>query len=380
MVVLIIGGKLQGTEAVYLAKKAGYKTWLVDRNVMAPASKLCDKYFCVDAMERRTMLQLFRNADIVIPAMENKAVLEALGRYSAETGTPLVFDEQAYALSSSKLKSDRFFMKNNIPAPRPYPDCAYPVIVKPSGRSGSEGVVKLYSKEELEARPVYLSGDYVIQEYLEGRSFSLEVVGRGADYNVLQITEIIVDSLYDCKQVVAPAMISAETEEAFRRIAVDLAEALKINGIFDIEVIQDRGQLKVLEIDARLPSQTPISVYHSTGVNMVKLMIDAALGQVKPAEVEARQVCLLQQVAVAPGRIEILGEKIMADAGPLSLIEGFFGADQALTGYSSEKERWTATLIITGKTEPRARARLARVIENIRENTRESGLRQEAIG
>ncbi|WP_133968743.1 3-methylornithine--L-lysine ligase PylC [Eubacterium limosum] len=380
MVVLIIGGKLQGTEAVYLARKAGYKTWLVDKNVMAPASKLCDKFFNVDALERQTMLQLYRNADLVIPAMENKEVLDALGRYSAETGTPLVFDAQAYELSSSKQRSDRFFLENDIPAPRPYPDCAYPIIVKPSRRSGSEGVAKLYSKEELEANPDYLNGDYVIQEYLEGRSFSIEVVGCGTSYNILQVTEILVDSCYDCKQVVAPAMITEETEASFYQIAVNLAETLKINGIFDIEVILDNGRLKVLEIDARLPSQTPVSVYHSTGINMVELMADAAFGQVRSVSVRAQQVCLLQQVAVTPGSVELLGEKIMAGVGPLGMIKGFFGADEALTNYSTEKERWAATLIITEKTEPRARARLAEVIENIRKNSREGRLQQEAIG
>ena len=379
MVVLIIGGKLQGTEAVYLSRQAGYKTWLVDKNSMAPASRLCDQFFCVDALEQRTMLQLYRNADMVIPALENKEALRALEGYSSATGTPLVFDAQAYELSSSKQKSDRFFMENSIPAPRPYPGCPYPVIVKPSGRSGSEGVAKLYSEKELEAEPRYRSGDYVIQEYLEGRSFSVEVVGQGERYNVLQVTEIIVDSRYDCKQVVAPATITEETEASFYQIAINLAEALKINGIFDIEVIQDKGQLKVLEIDARLPSQTPISVYHSTGVNMVELMAEAALGQVKPVSVRARRVCLLQQVAVTPEGVEILGERIMAEAGPLSVLKGFFGADEAMTDYSAGKKRWAATLIITEKTEVCARARLARVIENIRKNIPEREL-QEAIG
>lgn len=379
MRVLIIGGKLQGTEAVYLAKKAGYKTWLVDKNVMAPAVKLCDKYFCINALDRRSLLQLFRNVDLVIPALENQAVLEALEGYSRETGTLLIFDRQVYELSASKKKSDRFFMENQIPAPRPYPDCGFPVIAKPSGRSGSEGVTLFNSKEALEARPDCLAGDYVIQEYLEGRSFSIEVVGWGARYNVLQITEIIVDGGYDCKQVVAPADISEEAEQAFREIALRLAEKLQIKGIFDIEVIQDKGGLKVLEIDARLPSQTPISVYHSTGVNMLKLMAEAATGSVKKVEARAERVCLLQQVAVSPNRVEILGEHIMAAAGPLKRIPGFFGADEGLTNYCEGSRQWTATLILTGKTEARARARLARVIDCIRESSRMDGVRQEAI-
>ena len=38
MKVAIVGGKLQGTEAVYLAKLAGFESILIDRNPEVPAS------------------------------------------------------------------------------------------------------------------------------------------------------------------------------------------------------------------------------------------------------------------------------------------------------------------------------------------------------
>ena len=379
MKILIVGGKLQGVEAAYLARKAGWSSILVDKNDQAPAAKLCDKFLCTDATNEELMIQLFRKVDLVIPAMENRAVLEKLLAYKETTGTPLVYDPKAYEIASSKIKSDRIFRTKKIPAPRHYPSCHYPVIVKPSNRSGSEGVVKINSRKALEEKAEYLNGAYVIQEYLDGRSYSVEVVGNGWEYNILQVTEIIIDDDYDCKRVVAPAAISRNLENELCIIAKQIAEILRIKGIFDIEVILHKGQFKVLEIDARLPSQTPIAVYHSTGINMLELMAEAEMKVVKKVEVISQRVCLYQQIAVNAQGCTILGEKIMGTGGPLELIEGFFGADEAITNYDQDKKVWVATIIVTALTEKNAYLKFERVLTNITTQIVANNLLTEAL-
>ena len=59
-------------------------------------------------------------------------------------------------------------------------------------------------------------------------------------------------------------------KDELRDISVKIAELIELKGIMDVEVIDDEGILKVLEIDARIPSQTPTVVYHSTGVNLLE--------------------------------------------------------------------------------------------------------------
>ena len=44
----IVGGKLQGTEAVYLAALAGIESILIDKNPEVPASGFCDEFVCGD--------------------------------------------------------------------------------------------------------------------------------------------------------------------------------------------------------------------------------------------------------------------------------------------------------------------------------------------
>ncbi len=40
MLIGIVGGRLQGMEAVYLAKKAGFETLVIDRKEDAPATSI----------------------------------------------------------------------------------------------------------------------------------------------------------------------------------------------------------------------------------------------------------------------------------------------------------------------------------------------------
>ena len=48
MRLLVVGGRLQGTEALYLAAKAGYETILVDRSSAPPAAGLADRHVVAD--------------------------------------------------------------------------------------------------------------------------------------------------------------------------------------------------------------------------------------------------------------------------------------------------------------------------------------------
>ncbi|MCR4892184.1 MAG: 3-methylornithine--L-lysine ligase PylC [Lachnospiraceae bacterium] len=334
--ILVLGAKLQGTEIIYLAKEAGYYVTVIDRNPLAPGADLADEYICEDILNEEAVKAYFRTADAVIPAIEDLEVLERAVQYGSLTGTKVLFDLEAYRISSSKNRSNQLFSELRIPMPRYYPDCAYPVIVKPDGLSGSAGVVRFNKKEQLQA---YLrekgSENAVIQEYLQGPSYSLEVIGDGERFYFPQITEVVVDDNYDCKRIIAPARISGDIRRQMLDIGQTLANRLKIKGIFDIEVIEDKGVLKILEIDARFPSQTPISVYRSTGLNMVKIMVELLLDGRFPEQVvrSGEKACIYQQIQVSGADIEVLGEHIISGCSHLKRVRGFLGADEVLTDY-----------------------------------------------
>jgi len=358
MRVAIIGGKLQGLEAVYLAKKAGWQTLLIDKEPEVPAAGLCDRFLCLDLLnaadQKQLQTALDRDIDLIIPALENRKVLENLTTISALTGVPLAFDPAAYDLSSSKRKSDHFFAELNLPQPLPWPQGTFPYLAKPSAASGSEGVKLLESEAELkrfQTETTASPDQWVIQEFIEGPSYSIEVIGDGKRFIPLQVTDLYMDEQYDCRRVVAPSILTTDQQQDFAALAATLASSIGLLGVMDVEVILHNQRLKLLEIDARLPSQTPTAVYHSSGVNLLELIAAVFTGGLlqapSPAPPAHNQAALFEHLVVTPDGLQTAGEHVIASAGPLTHLCGFFGADEALTNYQPGLKSWVATLIIT---------------------------------
>lgn len=374
MRVVIIGGKLQGVEAVYLAQKAGWEVFLVDKNPKAPATGMCSNFYEINITkdEKGSLAEVIHGKDLVLPALEDIDAVKIIKSTAESQKIPVAFDVEANIISSSKLKSDKLFADNNIPAPRYWPDCNVPVIAKPSDLSGSHGVRKFTDEVILKEfiKDIQSKGEkWVIQEYLEGPSYSLEVMGYRGNYITLQITEIQVDAGYDCKRVLAPVIMEGELQSMLHEVSAKLARILNLTGIMDVEVIINNGQLKVLEIDARLPSQTPITVYKSTGINMLAHLADIYVYDRLPVvknPLETKHV-IFEHISVTPRKMETLGEHIMAEAGPLQLIENFFGADEAITNYYPDREAWVAALIISAASKKDVWDKRSVILRNIME-------------
>jgi pyrrolysine biosynthesis protein PylC len=380
VVVAVAGGALQGVEITYLARKAGFETVLLDRRRDAPATGLCHRFVAVDLTDRDALTGALESVDLVLPATENAAALQTLAEWCEENEVPLAFHPGAYAVSSSKSASDSLFRELGIPAPAPWPDCSFPVVAKPDGESGSKGVEVFPDRHALKARfGIIPPPGHVLQAYLSGPMYSIEVMGRPGRYTGLQITRLEMDSAFDCKRVLAPASLPAHLVGSLEGAAVTLAEAVGLSGIMDLEAVLHEGRLEALEIDARFPSQTPSAVYHSTGFNMVEALIGVFLpeegGVPFSIHVGPARGSVLEHIRVEGGVLAVCGERIMAEAGPLHLETDFFGAQEALTNYGPERDGWVATLMVTGSDPPDAWNRRERVIKEIQDRFGLTGYR-----
>ncbi|WP_019849391.1 3-methylornithine--L-lysine ligase PylC [Desulfitobacterium sp. PCE1] len=375
MQVAVIGGKLQGVEATYLAKKAGWRVTLFDRRENAQASTLADSFHCLDILaSQEDFRALLKNdIDLILPAIEDLDVLIFLTKVAENLQIPLAFDMNAYRISSSKLKSNQLFQELHIPMPLPWPQCSFPLLIKPSGASGSVEVQTVTHREEMEG---ILAKDpekeWIVEEFLEGPSYSIEVIGFAGEYRVFPITELEMDAQYDCKRVLSPAELKYKFIDEFEELALKIASQIGLNGIMDVETILHLGKLKALEIDARLPSQTPTAIYHSSGINMVECLGYSFTQESLYVPIPKRpspqdSFCIYEHLKVNADRIEVSGEHIIAEAGPLRLLTDFFGADEALTDYTPEKKEWVVTLITRGPTQYEVWAKRYEIIRRIQE-------------
>jgi pyrrolysine biosynthesis protein PylC len=354
MRIAIVGGRLQGLEAVYLADEAGYEIALIDKNPFAPARPLVDEFYNLDLLQdKQASFTLLKNFDFILPATENYRTLAWLNKAVPQIQVPLALDLSSYTISSSKIKSNQLFGRIGIPVPDPWPACGFPVIVKPSNSSGSDGVVRVTNPAQLKAALDNQPDEKVIQKYLEGPSYSLEVMSYQGVGTGIQVTQLEFDSRYDCKRVLAGPNTGNNIAKTLFDIGEKVAEVLDLSGILDIEVIDTGKELKVLEIDARLPSQTPSAVYHSTGVNMVKLLVDCWTDGSLPVCTKSyrqKQAVILEHYTFRDGVLKVAGEHVLAGTQDLQLHRDKFSANVLLTNFERSPQDWVATAIYVKKT------------------------------
>jgi 3-methylornithine--L-lysine ligase len=392
---LVVGGKLQGTEAAYLAAKAGWEVVLVDRRPAPPAAGLAARHVAVDiTADEAVARSLVASSDAVLPACEDLATLEWLAARVEAWGAPLLFDLAAYRVTQSKAASRVLFARLGVPQPAPWPRCGFPAVVKPDAASGSDGVAVVHDRAGLEAAAAALRAaghEPLIEEYVAGPSLSYEVLGADGRAAALQVTGLEFDAAYDCKRVVAPVGEAAAGEEpapvapdgstdwqeavprgtltAFAGVSERLAAGLGLRGLMDVEVMVRDGEPLVLEIDARLPSQTPTAVYWSSGLNIVEALFGAVTrGVLPPRDPEPRRACVYQHVRVHDGVAEVTGEHVMGGARPLRLVPGLYGADEVLTDRAAGVGRWSATLIVSASTAAEAGEAAAGALRDLAEH------------
>ena len=305
--IALIDGKLQGFEANYLARKAGMHVLLIDRDPQALSRKVVDELHCFDITEEpEKVIEVSRRVDGILPVNENLDTLNFLRDMQEELECPLLFDFEAYHVSRDKHRSKEYFNYIEIPTPVDRPDTP-PYFVKPPCQSSSVGTSIVYDDSGLEG----LDPSMLIEEYLEGDVVSLEVIGDGSHFAVIKETKVHVDDSYDCHMVTPIARYPE-----FREISYQLAKNLNLRGIMDVEAIDSPGGLKVLEIDARFPSQTPITVYHPSGINLLEMLLEAFIdGVQEDIPHPGDSYCIFEHLAATDDmeRLVGVGEHVLSE-------------------------------------------------------------------
>ena len=364
----LLGGGLQGLEAALLARQAGWASFLADARPAPPAALLADGFRAGRLAAFRDLDQVFRHCDLVLPACEDPETWALLAGWSGRgDAPPVAFDRPAWRLSRDKAASKRLFENLGAPAPLDYPRAGFPLIAKPVAASGSRGVHRLESPAELAS---FFPGGapdpaWVVEEFCLGPLYSIEITGRPGDYETWAVTRLFMDRNHDCRQVLCPAGLGREEEEEFRRLALRLAEGAGLTGLMDVEAILTPGGLKVLEIDARLPSQTPAAIYWATGENLLVRLAALFGGPAQGPSSSRPRAAIYEQVAVVGGGLDSVGEHRLGRAGPLGYVEGFCGAELALTDWAHGASDWVAALITTGRDMAEVRERRREVLARL---------------
>ncbi len=165
----------------------------------------------------------------------------------------------------------------------------YPLIVKPTDRSGSRGVSKINSPAELakaleNAWSCSFEKTAIAEEYLDGDEYSCESASFRGVHHIVTFTKKYTTGAPSFIENghLQPSDLSAEQREKAASEIVRALDALHItDGISHSELkVNSRGEIKIIEIGARMGGDFIGShlVRLSTGVDFVRAALDISLG------------------------------------------------------------------------------------------------------
>ena len=304
--VLMLGGSRQQIPIIKLAKEMGLYVITCDYTPENPGHKFADEYYDVSTTDLEKVLELARklNIDGIIAYASDPAAPTAA--YVAEKlglpGNPY----ESVKICTEKDLFRAFLQEHGFNCPNAhgyltYEEAAadidrfkFPVMVKPVDSSGSKGVVKIYSKDELKAAVEealsYSRGKrFVVEEFIVKKGYQVSGDGFSVDGKLVFTSygNELYSSAGGTREYVAlgefwPSLLTAEQKAKVDDELQRLITALGMKTCaYNIEVILDENDTPyVLELGPRNGgSYIPQLIQYATGVDLVKYTILGALGE-----------------------------------------------------------------------------------------------------
>ena len=298
----VIGANAPSIPFYKQAKALGYYIIGIAWAEGAVCKQYCDKFYPISFKEKDEVLRVCKEERI-----------DGITSFSLESALPTVVyvaqamglvsnTEECVRLTETKFAQRMAFEEYGIPVPK-YKKLRkgdaidvlgmhYPIIVKPLDSGGSQGITKLDSSVGLEDALRFAfdrsrSEQAIVEEFVDGREFSVEALSHYGKHYILQITDKVTSGVphFIEMQHHQPANITIEVADRIKAMVEKALTALKIeNSPSHTEIkLNSKGELYIIEIGARLGGDfiTSDLVRLSTGYDMVKGAIELAVGRFK---------------------------------------------------------------------------------------------------
>ena len=389
---LVLAAGILQVPVIKKSREMGLYVIAADGNPNAIGLPLADKAIVANITDEEVMLRIAREEKVdgvIHPCSE--VAMNVMGRINDELGLSGISRETAIQATNKHLMREAF---ERYGAPSPKSFCTNEVdeardifinkfssntaILKPSRNSGSRGVAKISQQTEKEEfvslfyRAMNESRDQsvMIEQFIEGPEFSVEIIVWNCHVNVLTVTD---KKTTEAPYFVElghnqPSVFPLELQAKLKDAAVAGVKALGLNNCAaHAELKLKEGKPYLMEIGARLGGDfISTGLTHlSTGVDMVAASINVALGiepDFKPKEAP-KGVCI-RYFTPLPGKLltiknhELLNDSHVYDA------EIYYQVGDVIPEVRSSLDR-SGHVIVTHDTVQQATVLADKIVEGI---------------
>jgi len=296
---VIIGANDFQNQLILRAKELGYETHVFAWKSGDIGERTADFFYPMSVTEKDQILEKCREINPVgvcsiasdLTSITVNYVAENLGLPCNPTANTLGYTnkfEMRKKMKANGVKTPQFVKVNDSPETWKLDGFKFPVIVKPTDRSGSRGITKVYDLSGIEDAVHYSTKDSfeksaIIEEYIEGDEYSCECISYKGKHHFLAFTKKYTTGAPNFIETghCEPSDIKPEIQEEIKQNIFKALDALNIqNSASHTEFkIDENGNFGIIEIGARMGGDCIGSdlVKISTGYDFVKMVIDVAV-------------------------------------------------------------------------------------------------------
>lgn len=390
---LILGGGLLQLPVIKKAHKMGCYVLVADDDPDAPGMTIADKAIVPGGlMDEEKMVTIAKREKIdgvIHPCSE--VAMSVMGRINDELGLSGISREMAIRATNKHLMREAF---ERYGAPSPLSRCFNDVevawscfssdfngdaILKPSRNSGSRGIAKIASNiseekfVDLFERAKEESRDHsvMLEQFIEGPEFSVEVIVWKGEPHVLAITDkktteapYFVELGHD-----QPSTFPLDIQLKLMNGAVAGIKALELNNCAcHCELKIQNGEAYLMEIGARLGGDfiSTELTHLSSGIDMVAAAINVALG-IEPClePTEPKQGVCIRYFTPVPGCLTAIEHTELLNDAHVYNAEIYHKKGDVIPEVRSSLDR-SGHVIVTDNTAEMAIKRADDIVKSVR--------------
>lgn len=295
----IIGASYLQMPIVKKAKEMGLETICFAWEDGAVCKDIADQFYPISIIDKEAIMQKCQEIGIDgITTIASDTAVVTVNYVASRMGlisNPVEYSET----TTNKYLMRQCFMENEVPSPKfalvdqrnqyNIKGFKFPLIVKPTDRSGSRGVEKVLDPVQLEeailrAQKESFEHKAIVEEFVTGREISVESISYKGCHHVLQITDKVTTGAPFFVELEhhQPSSLPDKIKAQVKGIVLHALDALHIQyGASHSELkITEDGDIRVIEIGARMGGDFIGSdlVRLSTGYDFLKGVVEVALG------------------------------------------------------------------------------------------------------
>jgi biotin carboxylase len=324
-ILMIFGAGINQLELIREAKKLNITTVVLDPSGKSPGKDIADYFYQVAGSdyESTKKIALKHNVDGIVTGQMEKP-LYIMARLAKELNLDF-HSPEVLERSLDKWLMKQAFLINNIPCAKGeiFKDPAdiseknmskfnYPLIIKPKDAHSSRGVFKVDCFDEImekidESLSFSVSKEIIIEEFLEGREYSVESVTFQGVTKIVQYTEKFITpypNTVELGHLQPAALTDIEREEILKLISNTISTMGLNNTAAHLEIMLTKDGPKIIEIGPRLGGDFIASYLTntSTGISMDKAAVQIALGNAPDIKQTISQFAYIKYIQLPFGK------------------------------------------------------------------------------